>query len=341
MEKKADNSKIIKILIPVAVLVAVAIIAALFLRKEEEGYRLIQVYEINGQASIERETIGSMDAYENLNLLSGDKVTTMQESSMRLKLDKDKYLFAEADTILELVATGDEKSNRTNINLLQGAVTIEVENKLNEDSSFEVTTPNSVMAIRGTVFRVTLGMDENGEPVTKVMIFEGAVGVQKMDKEGNLTEETLISESKEAIIYQENEEEVLVILDEIELTELPVEVLEFLKEIIEGGRELSISLEDIETAIEEANVPENVPENTPENTPENVPEETPENVTEGTPEKAVYTVTFTYNGSVFGTQRVTEGECATKPTLMPAPSGKWDYDFSKPITGNTEIKFVE
>ena len=313
MEKKMDNSKIIKILIPVAIVVVIAIIAIFFLGKDEEGYRLIQVYEVNGQATIERENIGSMDAYVNLNLLSGDKVSTMTESNMRLKLDEDKYLLAEEDTVLELVAAGDEKSNRTNVNLLQGAVTIEVENKLNENSSFEVTTPNSVMAIRGTVFRVTTDFDEEGNPITKVMIFEGAVGVQKMDADGNVSEETLIPESKEAVIYIENEEEKLVILDEIEVTELPVEVLEFLKEITEDGRQLSIPLEDIEAAMDAVD----------------------------NAETEVFTVTFTYNGSVFGTQQVKAGECAMKPTLMPAPSGKWNFDFSKPITADTEIKFVQ
>ena len=258
-----------------------------------------------------------MDAYENLNLLSGDRVATMIESSLRLKLDEDKYLLAEENTIMELVATGDAKKSRTNINLLQGGVTIQVENKLEDDASFEVTTPNSVMAIRGTVFRVTTDVDEAGKPITKVAIFEGAVGVQKKDAEGNVTEETFVPESKEAIIYIDNEEEVLVVLDEIEVSELPIEVLEFLKEITEDGRELSITLEEIENAIDE------------------IEEE------EQDEEKETFTVTFTYNGKVFGTQEVKEGELASKPTLMPAPSGSWSFDFNTPITADTEIEFVE
>jgi len=310
MEKKTDNSKILKIIIPAVVLVLVGIIAFFILGKEEEGYRLIQVYEVNGDATIERESVGSMEAYENLNLMSGDKVTTMLESYLRLKLDEDKYLLAEEDTVLELTASGDAKQSKTNINLLQGAVTIQVENKLEDDASFEVTTPNSVMAIRGTVFRVTTDVDAEGNSITKVMIFEGAVGVQKVDEDGNVSEETLVPESKEAVIYIDNDEEVLVILDEIEVSELPVEVLEFLKEIAEGGRELSVSLEEIKTALEDT-------------------------------EKEVFTVTFTYNGTVFGTQNVTEGELATKPKLMPASEGSWDFDFSTPITEDTEIKFKE
>lgn len=320
MENKKDNKKLLTILIPVVVIALIAIIAFFFL-KDDEGYRMIQVYEVNGEALIERENVGSMDAYENLNLLSGDRVTTMLDSYTRLKLDEDKYLLAEEDSVIELVATGDEKSSRTNINLLQGAVTIEVENKLNEDSTFEVTTPNSVMAVRGTVFRVKTELDENGNPTTRVAIFEGAVGAQRKDENGNLSEETLIEESKEAVIYVDNEEEVLVILDEINTSDLPLEVLEFLKEITEDGRKLSISLEEIEAAIEVVKQ-----------------ESTEANNTE---EKETFTVTFTYNGSVFGTQQVTEGELAIRPTLMPAPSGSWNFDFSTPITEDIEVPFEE
>lgn len=322
MEKKKDNKKMLGILIPVGVIALIGIIAVLFLGKED-GYRMIQVYEVNGEATINRPAVGDMDAYENLNLLSGDKMTTMLKSYTRLKLDEDKYLLAEEDSIIELVATGDEKKSKTSINLLKGAVTIEVQNKLNEDSTFEVTTPNSVMAVRGTVFRVKVDVDEGGNPITKVSIFEGAVGVQKKDKDGNLTEEEVIPESKDALIYDENGEEVLIVLDEIDVSDIPLEALNFLEEIIEGGRELTIPLEEIKEAID------------------SIEQEEIEDDDEVVQEEKVFTVTFTYKGSVFGTQQVKDGELASKPKLMPAPSGHWDFDFGTPITEDSEIKFVD
>ena len=322
MEKKKIDKKLLAILIAVAVIVLVGIVAVIFLNKED-GYRMIRVHELSGEAIVERTNIGTMDAYENLNLLSGDKLITKLKSYTRLKLDEDKYLLAEEDSVLEMVATGDDKNAKTNINLLKGAVTIEVQNKLNEDSSFEVTTPNSVMAIRGTVFRVKVGVDEAGKPITKVSIFEGAVGVQKKDKDGNLTEEKIIPSSKEALIYFEDDEEVLVILDEIDIYDLPLEALEFLEEISVGGRELSIPLEKIREAIEIL-----------------LQEETTEEDTE-TEVEEIFTVKFTYKGSVFGTQEVKSGEYATKPKLIPAPSGSWNFDFNMPITQDTEIEFIE
>ena len=36
-----------------------------FFFSKEEGYRSIQVYQVNGDVTLERENVGLMDAYEN------------------------------------------------------------------------------------------------------------------------------------------------------------------------------------------------------------------------------------------------------------------------------------
>ena len=202
-------NKNLKIVIPLVIVIVVGIVGALFFFNKEEGYRSIQVYQINGDVTLERENIGTMDAYENLNLISGDALETFIESFSRLKLDDDKYVLVEQDTKIGIFATGDKENSKTDIRLDKGAITVEVENKLSDDSSFEVTTPNAVMAIRGTVFRITTDIDENGAPITRITIFEGSVTVQKKSEDGTLSEETVIESGKEAIIYEENSEEVL------------------------------------------------------------------------------------------------------------------------------------
>lgn len=312
-EKKKMNINL-KIVIPVIVVVIVGIIVAVLFLGKEEGYRSIQVYQVNGEVTLERENVGVMDAYENLNLISGDALETFVESFSRLKLDDDKYVLVEQDSRIEIFATGDQANSKTDIRLDKGAITVEVENKLNDDSSFEVTTPNSVMAVRGTVFRISAATDENGEPITRITIFEGAVTVQKKAEDGTLSEESRIESGKEAIIYQENEEEVLVILDEIDETVLPKEVLEFLQEeVVRDDHEIIYSDEKIVELLEKL-------------------EDT---------DDTIYTVTFMYEGNIFGTQEVKNGDLVSKPKLKPALSGDWNYDFSKPITEDTTIEFVE
>lgn len=324
--------KKLKIVIPLVVVLAIGIVAALLLFNKEDGYRSIQVYQVNGEVTLDRENVGIMDAYENLNLISGDALETFLESFLRLKLDEDKYVLVEQESQIEIYATGDDRSSKTDIRLEKGAITVEVEDKLSDDSSFEVTTPNAVMAIRGTVFRISSTMDENGEPFTKITIFEGAVTVQKKAADGTLSEETRIESGKEAIIYIDNDEEVLQILDEIDESLLSKEVLEFLQEeVVRDNHEIIYSDEKIIELLEKF-------ENSLDSENSSNSEDSSN---DGSSEDSVYTVTFMYNGIVFGTQEVKEGELASKPKLKPAPTGSWNYDFSKPITEDTIIEFLD
>lgn len=348
------------ILIAIAGVVVLAALGIFFfVSNKEEGYRMMQVYQVSGQATIERENIGLMDAFENLNLLTGDKVEVAAESFMRLKVDEDKFVFAEAGSEFKIKATGSENSGKTNIELEKGAVTVEVQNKLADDEAFEVTTPNSVMAIRGTVFRISADVDEAGEPITRISILEGEVSVQKKDENGNLTEEQSIVSGSEAIIYKEADEVKITIVDEISITEFPVEVLEFLKEISTERRELVISSEEIQNLIEklegdseegdsqeepekgdseEGDSQEGEPEQDDSEANDSQEEDVQENEADDT---TTYTVTFMYQGKVFATQTVKAGEMVSKPKLMPAPSGKWNFDFSTPIESDIVIEFVE
>ena len=367
-------NKKLKIVIPLIVVLVAGIIAAFFLFNKEDGYRAIQVYQVNGDVTLERENIGIMEAYENLNLISGDVLETFLESFLRLKLDEDKYILVEQESQIGIYAMGDDKNSKTNIRLEKGAVTVEVEDKLADDASFEVTTPNMVMAIRGTVFRVTADVDEKGQPITRITIFEGAVTVQKKAEDGTLSEETLIESGKEAIIYEDNKEEVLVVVDEIDDTLLPKDVLKFLQEeVVSDNHEIVYSEEKIIELIEkiensqetesseepESSEKPEEPENSeelenseepedsqePENSEEPEDSQEPENSEKPEdsqkPEPASYTVTFMYKGTVFGTQVVKEGTLASKPKLKPAPTGSWNYDFSKPITKDTIIEFED
>ena len=177
-----ENKKSLRIIS--VMLLIVAMMCTLLCGCKEEGYRLIQIYEVNGQASIEREKVGSMDAYENLNLMSGDWLNVFKESFLRLKMDEDKYMFVEEESELSIVATSDDKNSRTDIQLEKGSITLEVQNKLEDGDSFEVTTPNAVMAVRGTVFYISADVDEKGEPITKIAVLEGTVTVQKINEDG-------------------------------------------------------------------------------------------------------------------------------------------------------------
>ncbi|RAZ94186.1 hypothetical protein DK853_36450, partial [Klebsiella oxytoca] len=67
-----------------AVLVIVVAAAAGFVALtggKDEAYRSIMVYQVEGNATITRASVGEMEAYENLMLQSGDSVAVASESS--------------------------------------------------------------------------------------------------------------------------------------------------------------------------------------------------------------------------------------------------------------------
>ncbi len=360
------------------VVIGVLILAALSIgcgSTKEESYRMIKVMSVDGTATVERESVGTLDAYADMKLENGDKLSVEANSSLVLNLDDDKYAMLESGTRLTLEASGTKETSRTTIHLQDGAVVNYLTQKLNEDSSYEVTVPNSTMAVRGTVFRVEVTYDENGDSYTKVQVFHGVVGSRLIFPDGSISEkEVSLQPGKEVLIHGDTtlSEYVMDEGHDIDYSELSLETLKMLKECIHLGAELSISEEECDELIAKLEAPEDEPEEEPEEAVEEeevvvepeipveevveevVEEQTPEEVTETSPEDTsentsssssstkketkTYTVTFkTPSGDVFCTQSVKEGKTASKPKLQPSASGSWNYDFTKAVTENIII----
>ena len=268
MKKKLSTKQIGLVASAVVVIVVAAIMGVIFFGQKEEAYRSIRIYELNGTATIQRETIGEVNAVENLYLDSGDRIFVGADSTMRLKLDEDKYILVEENSILSIVAEGNSADSKTSIHLEQGAITNEIQNPLSENSTYNVSTPNSVMAVRGTVFRVEVMFDEAGEVLTKVSTFEGSVGSSLILPDGTRQEEVLFIEGGTETLIRMSEEitEYVVMPQEIDYRQTPVTVLEFLQEISEERRELpGITTETIQQLIVEIKEAEVLTEEIEEN----------------------------------------------------------------------------
>lgn len=356
-----------------AVVVVAAVLTVICVNSSsqaEETYRNIQICGLSGTATIIREEIGSIDAVEDLYLESGDRIMVSDDSYMRIRLDDDKYILAEENSTLTIVAYGTAENSRTSINLEEGAVTNEIQNQLNDASSYNVTAPNAVMAVRGTVFRVETTTDESAEVYTKVSTFEGSVGNSLIMPNGMIDEELVFVEGgQEAIIYMDAEiTDYLSEPQDIDYESLPLEVLEFLQEIVANGTELDgITIEELISLTD--GEPLELVEDTEEFFEEQMQDEmiedemieeeieTPDDEFFGEDEEVeseakvqpkttrkqtttastTYTVTFEYQGEVFGTQIVEEGQKAMEPKLSPDEEGEWDFDFSETIEEDTTI----
>lgn len=216
---------------------AVVIVAAaiLLLMGREETFRSILVYDVMGTAVIERESVGTMDAAENLYLESGDRVSVAADSGMRMKLDDDKYVMAEADTVFSVEAEGTEADSRTKICLEQGAITNEIQNPLSEGSQYETSTPNSVMAVRGTIYRAELYEDKEGQN-TKLSCFRGKVGVKPIHPDGTYGEEIPVPAGSELVIYQDG---TVSEVRDIAYEELSLQAVENLLGMVENGQDVT------------------------------------------------------------------------------------------------------
>lgn len=292
----------------VAVVAAVVVIIVIAAGKKEESFRTIKVYEISGEAVINRKDIGEINAYENMVLESGDQVT-MNSGTMTLKLDEDKYVYVEEGAAFDLVATGNSDDSRTTINLTTGAITNEIQNKLSTDSTYEVNTPNSTMSVRGTVFRVCV-YEKDGVLYTDVSVFDGVVETNLIYKDGKRADSSKILSVEEGLrtIIFEDEMTTDYVGDgitEIDYDDIPDELIELL---VEKG---FVDAEEL------ANRTGNAAE-----------------------EPGPFMVTFVNDGETFAWNEVEKGETVPEPTLMPTAAGHWDFDFGTPITKNTTIEWI-
>lgn len=293
----------------VGIVILVAVVVILFGSKEEV-YRVIKIYEIEGNGTITRNGNQELTPYANMQLQSGD-VVRLEDGSMTLKLDDDKYVYVEEQTEFVIVAEGNNEDGKTRIELKSGAITNEIENPLSADSTYEVNTPNSTMAVRGTIFRVEIQYDKSGTCYTTISVFDGKVASKLVYVDGTLSdEEVMIEKDKEIIIYQ-NEQGTDYIGDpeDIDYSRLPESCLEILREAgIDIPKDKMNGKSKDDASKEDG-------------------------------KQRAYTITFIYNGSTFGTQMVKAGKCVSEPILRPEEGGSWDYDFTEPVESDLEINW--
>ncbi len=136
--------------------------------KKEETFRNAKVIGISGTAALLRGDV-SMELYEGLVLQGGDQITTGADGRVDLKLDDDKYVILEANTKVTLELQGDPQRGAIRLHQVSGTIHHTIENPLTDGDSYEVHTPDAVMAVRGTEFTTIVnGTDQGSQTTTQV-----------------------------------------------------------------------------------------------------------------------------------------------------------------------------
>lgn len=235
-----------------AAVVAAVVLIVIFNRKAPvESYRSIVVHELEGITVIKSEEVPLSNAFKGENLYNGDDATVNADASITLRLDSDKYIYAESNAHFWLDATGTEGNGRTIINTDCGDTLHHLENKLGVDEIYNVSTPASTMSVRGTVFRVYVYI-ENGVYYTYLEVYQGAVEVELFTTEHNSVGVVRMVNAGECALMRASTDfsEFIGVngcsADEnapIDYHNVPQHVAQNLGTVIDSGEELSITKE--------------------------------------------------------------------------------------------------
>lgn len=202
--EKLGKSAKTKIGVAVGTIAVSATVLAVVLFSGEKSFRTIAVEEVNGTVIVENDGGNEVNAYEGMHLYSGDDVSVQQDSDMTMVLDMDKYVYAEPGTHFWLECEGTEGNSKTVIYMDAGSTLNRITDNLNEGELYQVDTPNSTMAVRGTVFRVTVYRGEDGLIYTLLEVFEGRVQVDLKTEEGEYNGISEVFGSGEAALMRGN-----------------------------------------------------------------------------------------------------------------------------------------
>lgn len=204
MKTKIDPKKK-KIIIITAVVAIVLII--IFCLTWTKGFRTIKLLEVFNKVSFDRGDDKDVAVYDNMSIKAGDTLRTGDEESFaRLVLDDDKYIYIEENSEVAFEMAGRKSNSKTTINLNYGAIFNELERPLTDKQSFEVKSPNSLMAVRGTKFRVSTYVGPDGILYTRVSVLEGKVQCWLIYPDGTISDESHVAEvGNEILIYYDDE----------------------------------------------------------------------------------------------------------------------------------------
>ncbi|CAN5599569.1 hypothetical protein BH20ACI4_BH20ACI4_11920 [soil metagenome] len=106
-------------------------------------------------------------------LFAGDVIKTGAGGRVVIGLKDGSQAIISENTTVEIKDTNN--SPRTIFNVLRGKTRIKIEKLGGKPNPYRITTPTTVIAVRGTVFDVFVKDDE-----TKVFVIEGEVGVANL-----------------------------------------------------------------------------------------------------------------------------------------------------------------
>lgn len=265
MKKQNLNRKKFIWIISLFVLLVILLFCGVMIFGNQKGYRTVKVFEISGKVGVVNDGV-EYEAYPGMILSDGYSIVTSSDSYVRLVLDDDKYIKLEEGSKATFETLGTLGSGKTTINLERGVILSEIVHSLKADESYIINTPNAVLAVRGTLFKVEVNVNELGENNTNVYTYGGAVGSNRIEPNGNVIEELVIIDAGYKTTVKMDDVETIYVVEDVEDSDAlentePINVIEIPDEDMvdiyfasKNGHEMFINTEDIEEELEHRGV---------------------------------------------------------------------------------------
>lgn len=181
---------------------------------EKQGYRTVSVVEVSGRVGLVKDGM-EYSAYPGMMLQEGHEIVTSGDSYARLVLDSDKYVKLESGSKLVFETLGVLGSGKTRLCLERGALSTELVSPLKTDEEYVVNTPNAVLAVRGTYFRVSVQMTRSGEVQSDVMTYGGRVASKRILPSGEIVDEEVLIDAGFKTGIQRNADDTFYVVQEM------------------------------------------------------------------------------------------------------------------------------
>ena len=187
------------------VLAIFVVVGVIYLTADKQTTFVGKVLGLSGLVEVQKSTAANVvKVFENMSFTEGDTIFTREDGQVNVQLDASKLVYVSPNTevvFTELVDSIDGKGDKNYLNLYEGKVLIDIDEKLQGDSKFEVETPNAIMGVMGTEFIISY---ENGG--TWVVVTEGEV---KVERDGEVL--TLVPNNKRVFISDDREQPIEVL----------------------------------------------------------------------------------------------------------------------------------
>lgn len=222
------------------------------------GERIVSVLEHEGETSLSRQN-KRFDIFDGLRIENGDTVYTGERGSVTMSVDENKFVrLGESSQATFEEIVGGKSEQITVIHLETGTLVNDIREKLTNNSSYEISTPNATVSVRGTYFVVYVGEEDGYEGIiTRVNVYDGVVEVVNQNGEVAILYADKSSEDRSdssATILQGNRavvgKEKIVINKGVDFTGLNRKDLERLKEIA-GAEGAVFTIEELDKIIQE------------------------------------------------------------------------------------------